>query len=53
MAAVLAAHSEAQSLQGSHHLLSGDPRQFAHTANSSASSLSSGTGRPSSRKTAM
>ena len=52
-AAVLAAHSEAQSLRRSHHLLSGDPWQFAHTANNSASSLSSGTGRPSSRKTAM
>src|ERR1035437_6212106 len=52
MPAVLAAHSEAQPLQRRHHLLPGDPRQFAHTAKSSASSLSSGTGRPSARKTA-
>jgi hypothetical protein len=50
---LLAAHAEAQPLKGSHHLLPGDPRQLAHTANSSASSLSSGMGRPSSRKTAM
>lgn len=51
--AVLPADGKPKSLQCADHLGTRDLRQLAHTASRSASKCSSGTGKPSSRKTMM